>query len=193
MLAAWREGKEILDRLGLRAGYRAMADASSKNSSEAERIRKLRSIGLRMTEREVEEICARCEKAERAWGPQFLIALCRLPKVSERKKMVTLALRQNVGLKELQRRVRVKLSETGTPARYNRRGAGRRRKLDWRNAAVIGDEIERMAHSWIHLSDELQLAAMKQETADPLLLLPSQFREDFSQIVDLAVKIIESK
>ena len=190
MLSAWHEGRELLDRLGERAGYRAMADASSENTSEAERIRKLRSIGLRMTEREVREICERCEKAQKAWGTQYLIVLCRLPTASERKKMVTLALKERLGLKELARSVRVRLAELGTPARHNRRGAGRRRKLDWSNSAEIADEIERMAISWVHLSDELQLAAMSRDLDNPLSLLPSHLRQEFQGIVELATKLI---
>lgn len=170
-----------------------MADASEENASEAERIRKLRTVGLRLTEREVKDICKRCEKADRAWGPQYLVTLSRLPNASERKKMVASALREGMGLKEVKRSVRVRLSEMGTPARQNRRGAGRRRKIDWSSAAEIGDEIERMAVSWIHLSNELQLAAKERDMEDPLSLLPSHLRREFQGIVERATQLISRK
>lgn len=192
MMAAWQEGRELLDRLGPRAKSGTMLEASGQDLSEAERLRKRRAVASRLTEKEVQEICDRCEKYSRPWGPQYLVALSRLPKASERRKIVTLALQEGWGLKELQRRIRVELAQSGTPARRNRLGAGRRRKIDWTNPNEIADEIERMATSWLHFSEELEAAAIEQETDNHLDLLPEHLRHHFPQVNRVMTKVLKA-
>jgi len=190
MMTAWQEGRGLLDRLGPRAASGAMIEESGQDLSEAERLRKLRAMASRMTEIEVKEICRRCKHAGRAWGPQFLVALCRLPKRAERGKVVTVALKEGWGLKELKRRIRVALSQSGTPARSKRLSAGRRRKIDWSIPHEIADEVEGMANSWLHLRDEMEAAAFEQDVDDYLELLPDHLRRHFQKLTKVAAKML---
>lgn len=182
MMAAWKEGRELLDRLGPRAKSGTMLEASGQDLSEAERLRKLRAVASRMTEKEVKEICNRCEKAVKPLGPQFLVALSRLPTRAERRKAVTQVLKLDWGLKELQRFVRVQMTGSSESHPRNRRQAGRHRKLNYLNPAEVRDEIEGMCVSWQRFHRELVATAKQHEIADWKTLVPSEIREKFAEV-----------
>jgi len=191
MKAAWQEGQELLDRLGSSASYGAMQKASGENASEAERLRKLRNMADRMTEKEVNGICDRCTKAGRAWGPQYLVNLSRIPTQQERSKLVTRALKERWALIELKRQIRIIATQEGSTLRKQHSGVGRRRKLDWTDQAAITDQIQRMCRTWNHFHRELKDASEAQGVKDWRNLVPEQVRTEYESVTDLIAKMVE--
>jgi len=178
MRAAWQEGRGLLDRLGRSASHGAMQQASGENVSEAERLRKLRNMASQMTEKEVEAICERCTKAGRAWGPQYLVHISRIPTAAERRKLVTRALKERWALIVLKRQIRIMATQEGSTLPRQHSGVGRRRKLDWSDPAEIADQIQRMCRT-------------AQEVDDWRDLLPAEVRSEYERATKLIAKMVE--
>lgn len=54
MREAWMTGRDLVERLGMRADYGAMRELAGGNASVAEKYRKLRSMANRISEKELD-------------------------------------------------------------------------------------------------------------------------------------------
>lgn len=189
---AWKEGQRVSKLLGERARFGAMKAISGDDASEAERLRKLRFMASRITETEIEDICEQCLEEARAWGPQFVIELSRLPRQRERKRAVKQALGAGWGLIAFKRHIRLRLAELGIAPRQKRHKVGRRRKIAWSNPAEIADELERLCTSFLRFQDELERVARESDVENWHDLLPKQYQKSFPGITKLIAKVQEA-
>jgi len=167
MWAAWRLGKEVQEALSERADYGAMKEMSCDNASEAEKLRTYRAMARRVSEKELSDICAMCEKHGKKWGPTFIVALARITKATDRRRVAESVIRKRLGLREVNRQIRIAIarkdvrnvtSSAAEPAKQNRKKAtrvGRKRGLDWTSEAEIMDEIREMCLTWERFQEDL--------------------------------------
>ena len=183
MWEAWQLGHELLEELGERSTYGAMKERAADNPSLAEKLRKYRAMANVMTEAELETICELCEQHGKAWGPTFLVALGRLPRVRDRRKLAKQAIRNGWGLDELQRRIRREIG----PQR-DAKLVGRKRQVDLMSETAILEQIQGLCLSWIRLNTQLQQTSDRPAKAG-LALLPKKLREEFTEVATLIAEL----
>jgi len=184
MWEAWELGRELLDELGDHAGYRQMQNRAGEDESQAEKLRKLRSMARRITKAELGTICKLTEMHDKAWGPTHLVALSRLTRVADRRKMAKRAIREHWGLAELQRQVKRQLGPIKDPTKV-----GRKRDLDLTDEAAILDQIQGLCLSWIRLAAQLQQEPIGDADKLGLALLPKKLREQFLEASTLIAEL----
>lgn len=177
MWAAWTLGRELLDELGDRAGYREMQKRAGGDDSAAEKMRKYRGMARRITREELGDICELTHLHGKAWGPTHLVALSRLTRVADRRKMAKTAIREGWGLAELERRVRRQLGPMKDPMTV-----GRKRELDLTDEAEILEQIQKLCLSWIRLAAQLQDDEILPGEKVGLELLPKKLRQQFLEV-----------
>jgi len=183
MWAAFDLGEELCKELGMRSEYGAMRNLTGGDASQSEKMRKYRAMAKRITHSELGDICELTQLHGKAWGPTHLVALSRLTKVSERRKIAKVALREGWGLAELQRRIRRLLGP-----QKDATVVGRKRHIDLMSETDILEQINALCLSWIRLNTQLQ------QTEDlpgklGLELLPMKLREQFIEASTLIVKL----
>ena len=99
MRAAWELGRDLVERLGMRADYGSMLAEADFNLSQAEKLRKYRGMANRISEQELNRICKLCVANGRAWGPTYLVTLSRLGTPAERRRMAKMAIAECWGIK----------------------------------------------------------------------------------------------
>ena len=184
MWEAWELGRELLDELGDHAGYGKMSDRAGEDESQAEKLRKLRSMARRITRAELGTICELTAMHGKAWGPTHLVALSRLPRVADRRKLAKTAIREHWGLTELQRQVKRQLGPMNDPTKV-----GRKRDLDMTDEAAILDQIQGLCLSWIRLAAQLQQDDIESADKIGLELLPNKLREQFLEASTLIAEL----
>lgn len=183
MWAAFDLGKELRKELGMRSDYGAMRDLTDGDASQSEKMRKYRAMAKRITHSELGDICELTQLHGKAWGPTHLVALSRLTKVAERRKIAKVALKEGWGLAELQRRIRRQLGP-----QKDSKVVGRKRQIDLKSEADILEQINGLCLSWIRLNMQLQ------HTEDlpgknGLELMPKKLREQFTEAATLIAEL----
>ena len=186
MWAAFTLGKELRNELGMRSDYGAMRDLTDGDASQSEKMRKYRGMSKRITQAELGDICELTQLHGKAWGPTHLVALSRLTKVGERRKIAKAAISEGWGLAELQRRIRRQIGP-----QKNATVVGRKRQIDLNSEADILEQINGLCLSWIRLNTQLQ------HTTDipgkhGLAMLPKKLREKFLEAATLIAKLQQS-
>lgn len=184
MWEAWELGCELLDDLGDHAPYWAMQERSGGDESAAEKLRKYRAMARRITEAELGVICELTGLHGKAWGPTHLVALSRLTRVADRRKLAKKAIREHWGLAELQRQVKRQLGPIKDPTKV-----GRKLDLDLTDEAAILDQIQSLCLSWIRLAAQLQQEPNGNEEKLGLELLPKKLREQFMKASTLIAEL----
>ena len=183
MWTALNLGVELRKELGLRSDYGAMKAKTKGDESQAEKMRKYRAMATRITRSELKDISELTQLHGKALGPTHLVALSRLTKVGERRKIAKVAIREGWGLAELQRRMRRQLGP-----QKDATVVGRKRQIDLMSETAILEQISGLCLSWIRLNTQLQ------QTEDlpgksGLSLLPQKLREQFTEASILIAKL----
>jgi len=184
MREAWKLGRQLTERLGERAAYGAMKEAAGGDESTAEKFRKLRSMASRVTEKELRTVFELCELHGRRWGPSHLVALSRLAKANDRRRMAKIAIQDGWGLAEIQRRIRRMLGPQRDAARV-----GRKMQVDLTDEAEIVDQINSLCVGWMRFAGQLQDADVEGDVKIGLALLPKKIREQFVEVAELATDL----
>jgi len=160
MRAARKRGNEISKTLGPWSGFRAMQTESGGSASEAEKLRKYRAMSTRIGEDELKQITKWCIDHKRAWGPTLLCELSRIPEKVDRERIAKNAIEKRLGLVDLKRMVRLEIGPLGDIDSEKPR-VGRKRKLDWKVAANIKDEIHQVCRVFLTFANDIYIENSK--------------------------------
>ncbi len=155
MLAAWKQGIAVSSADGKRTNRVAIRKASGGNISEAERLRKYRSMSEQIKRAELTQITQWCIDFDRAWGPTLLCELSKIHTKKDRQKIAKNAIEQGLGLVELKRMVRL---AKGSPASIKSptTRVGRQRTLDWTQPTNVLDEIHQVCGVFLTFANDIR-------------------------------------
>lgn len=184
MWAAWELGRQLIEQLGTRAPYGAMKETVGGDESKAEKYRKLRSMASRVTEKELATLFELTELHGKRWGPSHLVAVSRLRKASDRRRIAKMAIQDGWGLAKIQRRIRRMLGPQRDAARV-----GRKMQVDLTDEAEIVDQINSLCVGWMRFAGQLQGGHIQGGVKVGSALLPRRIRDQFAEVTEMIAKL----